>query len=323
MTTIDRRAFVALGLAGALPATAQPQAQWPTKPVRIIVPYPAGGVGDLGTRAFAQRLAARIGQQVVVDNVPGGTQIVGMQALTRAPNDGHTLILASPTSLVLNPALRLQLPYAPEKLALVSTLFTSPLFIIVSNKLPVANVREFIAYAKANPDAVNYVSTGEGSATHLATALFAQQAGVRMKHVPYKGSANANADLVSGEVHVHFDPGAGTLALVADGKLKAIAVSGARRSRSLPNVPTISESGLPYEVVSWWGLAAPEGTPKAIADQIAAATAQAVADASLQEQGLKLAIDYTASTPDEFTAFVASERQRWVGMVRTLGLKPE
>jgi tripartite-type tricarboxylate transporter receptor subunit TctC len=246
-----------------------------------------------------------------------------MQALTRAPNDGHTLILASPTSLVLNPALRLQLPYAPEKLALVSTLFTSPLFIIVSNKLPVTNVREFIAYAKANPDAVNYVSTGEGSATHLATALFAQQAGVRMKHVPYKGSANANADLVSGEVHVHFDPGAGTLALVADGKLKAIAVSGARRSRSLPNVPTISESGLPYEVVSWWGLAAPEGTPKAIAEQIAAATTQAVADASLQEQGLKLAIDYTASTPDEFTAFVASERQRWVGMVRTLGLKPE
>ncbi len=321
--SLTRRALLAAAtlLAAALPV--QAQSPWPSKPVRIIVPYPAGGVGDLGTRAFAQRLSARIGQQVTIDNVPGGTQVVGMQALTRAPNDGHTLILASPTSLVLNPALRLQLPYAPEKLALVSTLFTSPLFIIVSNKLPVANVRDLVAYAKANPDAVNYASTGEGSATHLATALFAQQAGVRMKHVPYKGSAQANADMVSGEVHVHFDPGAGTLALVNDGRLKAIAVSGAKRSKSLPNVPTVTEGGLPYEVVSWWGLAAPEGTPRAITDQIAAATTQAVADAGLQEQGQKLAIEYVGGTPDEFASFVASERQRWVGMVRTLNPKAE
>jgi tripartite-type tricarboxylate transporter receptor subunit TctC len=318
---INRRAFVALGAAAALPATAQ--THWPTKPVRIIVPYPAGGVGDLGTRTFAQRLSARIGQQVVIDTLPGGTQVVGMQALTRAPADGHTLILASPTSLVLNPVLRQQLPYAPEKLALVSNLFTSPLYIIASNKLPVNNVRELIAYAKANPDAVNYASTGEGSATHLATALFAQQAGVRMKHVPYKGSAQANADMVSGEVHLHFDPGAGTLTLVADSKLKALAVSGARRSKSLPNVPTVTESGLPYEVVSWWGLAAPEGTPRAITEQIAAATVQAAADPSLQEQAQKMSIEYAPGTPDEFTSFVAAERQRWVGMVRTLGLKPE
>jgi tripartite-type tricarboxylate transporter receptor subunit TctC len=144
-----------------------------------------------------------------------------------------------------------------------------------------------------------------------------------MKHVPYKGSAQANGDLVSGEVHVHFDPGAGTLALVNDGRLKALAVSGAQRSRTLPDVPTVIESGVPYDVVSWWGLAAPEGTPKAVADQIAGAVALAMTDASLHEQGLKLAIDYAGSTPDEFASFVASERQRWGGMVRTLGLKPE
>lgn len=318
-----RAALVAAACLGATGLPAFAQTAWPTKPVRIIVPYPPGGVGDLGTRAFAQRLAARIGQQVVVENLPGGTQVVGMQALAKAPADGHTLILASPTSLVLNPALRLQLPYAPEKLTLVSRLFSSPLFIIASNKLPANNVRELVAYAKNNPDAVNYASTGEGSATHLATALFAQMTGTRMKHVPYKGSAQANGDLMSGEVHLHFDPGAGTLALVNDGRLKALAVSGAQRSRTLPNVPTVIESGVPYDVVSWWALAAPEGTPKAIADQIAAATAQAVADPSLQEQGLKLAIDYGASTPEEFTAFVASERQRWGGMVRTLGLKAE
>jgi len=320
-----RRAALLLAAASlaALAAPALAQSAWPSRPVRIIVPYPAGGVGDIGTRAFAQRLAARIGQQVVVENIPGGTQVVGMQALVKSPPDGHTLILASPTSLVLNPVLRLQLPYAADKLTLVSRLFSSPLFIISSNKLPASSVRELVAYAKANPEAVNYVSTGEGSATHLATALFAQLTGVKMKHVPYKGSAQANGDLVSGEVHVHFDPGAGTLALVNDGRLKALAVSGAQRSRTLPNVPTVIESGVPYDVVSWWGLAAPEGTPKVVADQIAAAVALAMTDASLHEQGLNLAIDYAGSTPDEFTSFVAGERQRWGGMVRTLGLKPE
>jgi tripartite-type tricarboxylate transporter receptor subunit TctC len=323
-----RRRAALLAAAGALAAAASApawaQASWPTRPVRIIVPYPAGGVGDLGTRAFATRLSARIGQPVLIDNIPGGTQIVGMQALVKAPADGHTLILASPTSLVLNPALRTALPYAPEKLVLVSKLFTSPLYVIASNKLPAANVRELVAYAKANPDAVNYVSTGEGSATHLATALFAQMTGTRLRHVPYKGSAAANGDLMSGEVHVHFDPGAGTLALVRDGRLKALAVSSAQRSRTLPDVPTLIESGVPgYDVVSWWALAAPEGTPRAVAEQIAQAVVQTAAEPALAEQALKMSIDYAGSTPDEFTAFVASERQRWGGMIRTLGLKPE
>ena len=320
-----RRAVVlaAASLLAAVPALAH-QAAWPNKPVRIIVPYPAGGVGDLGTRTFAQRLSARIGQTVTIDNIPGGTQIVGMQALIKAPADGHTLILASPTSLVLNPALRTSLPYAPEKLAMVSKLFTSPLYVIASNKLPANNMKELVAYAKANPNAVNYASTGEGSATHLATALFGQMTGTSLKHIPYKGSANANGDLMSGEVHLHFDPGAGTLALVRDGRLKALAVSSAQRTRSLPDVPTVMESGVPgYEVVSWWVLAAPEGTPKAVTEQIAAAVKATTAEAALQEQALKLSIDYAGSTPDELTAFVNNERTRWTGMVTTLGLKPQ
>lgn len=298
------------------------QPSWPSKPVRIIVPYPAGGVGDLGTRAFATRLSARIGQPVMVENMPGGTQIIGMQALIKAPPDGHTLILASPTSLVLNPALRVSLPYAPEKLTVISKLFNSPLFVIASNKLQANTISELVAYAKANPEAVHYASTGEGSATHLASALFAQMAGVQMKHVPYKGSADANVDLMNGQIQLHFDPGAGTLALVRDGRLKAIAVSGLQRSRSLPNVPTVIEAGLPgYDVHSWWALAAPEGTPPAVAEQIAAAVKQIVADPSLAEQGLKLAIDYGATTPTESAAFVESERRRWGQVIQTLGLK--
>jgi tripartite-type tricarboxylate transporter receptor subunit TctC len=321
---ISRR--TALGAAALLAAgtPAFAQATWPSKPVRIIVPYPPGGVGDLGTRAFATRFSERIGQPVVIDNIPGGTQIIGMQALTRAPADGHTLILASPTSMVLNPALRLTLPYSPDKLTMVSRLFSSPLFVIASNKVPASNVRELVAYGKANPDALNYASTGEGSATHLATALFAQMTGTPMKHVPYKGSSGANADLMSGEVQLHFDPGAGTLALVADGRLKVLAVSGAQRSRTLPNVPTVIESGVPgYDVVSWWALAAPEGTPKAVAEQIAAAVVRTAAEPALTEQGQKLSIDYAGSTPDEFAAFVRSERKLWGGMVQTVGLKAE
>lgn len=324
--SISRRAALT-ATAAALLFAAGPvlaQASWPTKPVRILVPYPAGGVGDLGTRTFATRLSARIGQQVMVENMPGGTQIIAMQALTRAPADGHTLVLASPTSLVLNPALRRTLPYAPEKLVLVSKLFASPLFVIASNKLPASTVAELVAYAKAHPDAVTYASTGEGSATHLATALFAQMTGTRLRHVPYKGSSAANVDLMSGEVSLHFDPGAGTLALVNDGRLKALAVSSTQRSRSLPSVPTVMEAGVPgYDVHSWWGLAAPEGTPKAVADQIAAAVAKTVAEPAMAEQGLKLAIDYVATTPDEFTAFVQNERQRWGQVIRTLDLKPE
>lgn len=305
-------------------AYAQAQTDWPTKAVRIIVPYSAGGVGDLGTRTFASRLASVIGQSVVVENILGGNQIIAMQALSKSMPDGHTLILASPTSLVLNPELRLSLPYAPDKLTMVSKLFTSPLYVITSNKLPARSISDFIAYAKSNPDSVNYVSLGSGSATHLATALFAQMAGIRMRQVPYKGASAANSDLMSGEVQVHFDPGAGTLELVKAGRLNVLATTGANRSRLLPNVPTVSEAGVPgYEVVSWWVLAAPEGTPKRIAQQIASAAAKVIADPETAEQGLKLSIEYGASTPDGLSAFVQQERIRWGGVIRTLGLKPQ
>lgn len=307
-----------------LPVAAQSAEPWPTRPVRIIVPYPAGGVGDLGTRAFAARLADTIGQSVVVENMPGGTQVIGVQAAAKSAPDGHTLVLVSPTSMVLNPALRQSLPYSPDRLTLVSRLFSSPLFVITSNSLPANSIQELIAHAKAHPDEVNYGSTGEGSATHLATELFAQTTGIRMKHVPYKGSAGTNVDLMGGILHVHFDPGAGTLALVKQGRLKALAVTGQKRSRSLPDVPTVMEAGVSgYDVQSWWGLAAPEGVPVDLAERISAAVAKALAAPSLADESLKLAIDYGASTPAEFRAFVGSETKRWGEMIGTLGLKKE
>ena len=295
-----------------------------TKPVRIIVQYPPGGVGDLSTRAFGARFSARIGQPVVVENIPGASQIIGAQALAKSAPDGHTLFIVSPTSLVLNPALRKTLPYAPDKLALVSRLFTSPLYVIVTGKLPVNTLAELIAYAKARPGELNFASIGEGSTTQLATELFSQLAGTQLKHIPYKGTAAINPDLLSGVVHMHFDPGAGTLALVNEGRLKALAVSGPKRAPALPNVPTVIESGVPgYEVLSWWGLAGPEGMPKALAEQVAAAVVQTVADPALVEQASKLSIEYEAGTPEQFAAFVRAEKLRWGQVIRTLGLKQE
>lgn len=312
-------------LAAALLVASSAFAQaWPSKQVRIIVPYPPGGAGDLTTRAFASRFSAKIGQPVVVENLPGASQIIGGQAVARSAPDGHTFVIASPTSQVLNPMLRKSMPYAPDKLTLVSKLFTSPLFVIVSGKLPVNTLGDLVAYAKSRPGVLNYGSIGEGSATHLATALFAQLTGIQMKHIPYKGSAGINPDLLSGELHMHFDPGAGTLALVNDGRLKALAITGSKRSATLPNVPTVFEAGVAsYEVVSWWGLAGPEGMPRALTEQIAASAAQAIADPSLAEQAKKLAMEYEASTPDQFAAFVQAEKQRWGQVIQTLGLKPE
>lgn len=310
--------------AALLLAAAACAQSYPSKPVRIIVPYPPGGAGDLSTRAFAARFSARAGQSVVVENMPGASQIIGVQAAAKSAPDGYTLVLVSPTSMVLNPALRSALPYAPEKLTLISKLFTSPLFVIVSAKLPVSSLGELIVYAKARPGALNYGSIGEGSSSHLATALFAQITGTQFKHIPYKGSAAINPDLLSGELHMHFDPGAGTLALVNDGRLKALAVTGLTRSATLPSVPTVLEAGIAgYAVASWWGLAAPEGVPRALAEQIAELVAQALVDPALAQQARKLAIDYEASTPDQFVVFVQNEKQRWGEVIRTLGLRQE
>jgi tripartite-type tricarboxylate transporter receptor subunit TctC len=311
-------------MAALLGGHAAAAAEWPSKPVRIIVPYPPGGVGDMSTRAFAARFAETIGQPVNVENLPGGNQIIGVQAAASAEPDGHTLVVVTPTSLVLNPALRQTLPYAPEKLTLISQLYSSPLFVIVNPKVPASSIAELIAYAKANPGMLNYASTGEGAATHLITERFNQVADIRMNHVPYKGGSAIAVDLLSGVLQVYFDPGAASLPMVRDGRLRALAVTGTTRSRSLPEVPTVIEAGTNYDVISWWGLGGPEGIPPEVAKRISAAAAKAIGDGSaLADQAIKLGIEYRASSPEEFTAFVDRERNLWGGVVKTLGLKAQ
>jgi len=315
-------AAAALALSLAAPITAA-QA-WPTKPVRVLVPYPPGGIGDTATRAVTTRLATQLGQPFVVENVPGGNQIIATQTAATAAPDGHTLLLVSPTSLVLNPLTRKSLPYDADKLALVTRTFSSPFFLITEPKLPAGTVAELIGLAKAKPRALAYGSLGDGSSAHLAAELFARTAGIEMTHVPYKGTAQSNVDLMNGTLQLIFFPGAGSIPLIKDGRLKALAVTGTKRSPALPQVPTMAEAGVRgYDVESWWGFAAPEGTPRAVLDRIAAAVAQAAADPALAAQFRAQAVEFQAETPEQFQAFYQAEKRKWGSLVQALDIKPE
>lgn len=309
-------------LAAATAATAQ---TWPTKPIRLVIPYPPGGAGDAIARAIGQRMSTSLGQPVLVDNRAGGSQIIAVTAVTAAPPDGYTLLMASGTSLVLNPLLKKDLRYNPETdLALVSRWGSAPNFLLVANTVDARTVPELIAVAKAKPGSLHYGSIGTGSNLHLAGEMFAHAAGINLVHVPYKGTAPALTDLLSGQIQLLFDPGTAGLALARDGKLKLLAVTSKRRVSQYPNTPTMMEGGVPgYDIDSWWGLAAPAKTPRAIVDRLAAAVAQATADTTLQESFAKDAITFESSTPQAFTDYVQAERAMWRRHIANFRIQPE
>lgn len=296
---------------------------YPVKPVRIVSPYPPGGIGDTTTRAVGIRLEKLLGQPIVVQPMPGASQAIAAAAVARAEPDGYTLLLASPTSMVLNPLTRSSLPYDPAGFALVSRMFSSPFIVVVGSQLPATTIGEFIALARKNPGAMNYGSIGEGSSSHLAAALFAQLADIRMTHVPYKGSSGTNVELINGNLQIIFDPGAGTFPLIREGRLRALAVTTAKRVAALPDVPTLAEAGIPLEMEGWFGLVAPGGTPRPVVDRLVSAVAESVRDPALREQFAKFATDFEASTPEEFAQFVKRDAERWAKVAATLGIKPQ
>ncbi|MBC5763025.1 Bug family tripartite tricarboxylate transporter substrate binding protein [Ramlibacter albus] len=297
---------------------------WPSRPVKLIVPYPPGGIGDGIARALALRLSAKTGQPFVVENQPGGNQIPATAAMGRSAPDGHTLLLASPTNLILNPLLQKAIPYDADKFTLISTVATSPFFVLTEPKLPANSIPELIALAKSKPGALAYGSNGEGSSSHLAVELFNQMAGIRMTHVPYKGTSQTNIDLMNGTLQLVFFPAVGSLPLVKDGRLKLLAVTSGRRSAAAPDVPTIAEAGLrDYVVEVWFGLAGPEGMPKLLTEQIAAAVRQALEDPALNRDFAAQAVEFEGSTPEAFRSSLQRERKLWASLVRTLNLKPQ
>ena len=317
-------ALAALTVAGGLPGNASAQ-DYPRKPLRLIVPFPPGGGNDILARSVGQRLADTIGQQIIVDNRGGAGGLIGAEIAAKAVPDGYTLFLASIGNLAFTPALRAKLPYDPVKdFAPVTRLATSVFILVVNPSLPAKSVQELIALAKAKSGQLNYASAGQGSSLHMTAEIFKLATGVNLVHVAYKGSAPALTDLISGQVQVMFGTMPATLPQVKAGKLRALGVSGAKRSAAAPEVPTIAETGVPgFEVLNWYGIVAPSKTPGAIVqklngDLLATLKSPAMIE-SLNTQGLEAA----GGTPEQFGVFIKSEIAKYAKVVKAAGIHVE
>jgi len=317
-------ALAAAGLLTTPTGAARAQA-WPARPVRIIVPYPPGGVGDTFTRALAQQLSARLGQPVLIENKPGASQIIGAEAAAKAAPDGYTLFLGSVTSLAINLRSMKRLPYDPQRdFAPIAMAFSTPLYLVVNPSLPVRNVADLIALARSRPGQLTFASIGQGGSLHLAGELFKSMAGVDMTHVAYKGSAPALADVISGQVNLIFDAGVSALPQVRAGKLRALAVTSSRRNDSTPDIPTVAESGVPgYEATIWFGLVAPAATPPAVVGRLSAEVTQIVRGHAMRERFGPLALDLIGGTPEEFAATIRSEIPKWGKVLQDAKIEPE
>ena len=306
--TVDRRRFLAAAIALAA-ARAGAQPAFPDKPIRIISPYTAGGLGDTLPRALSVVLSPRMGQRVLVENRPGASQVMGTQFVARADNDGYTLLWASTTSMSINTIAQSKLPYDPLKdFAPIGICFTSPLYLLVNPRLPVHSVKELIAYAKAHPGKLSFASGGTGSTNHLAGELFMQQTGIRMLHVPYKGAGPAIVGVIGGEVDLMFE-GAG-IEHARHGQLRALAVASRQRTHGAPDIPTIDEAGVPgFDASVWFGLAAPAGTPPAVLARLASGLQEALKDPQLAKSIGDAEI--TPSSPQAMADRVRSDIAKW------------
>ena len=271
----------------AVPLHAQPAASaYPTKSLRLIVPLAPGGGNDTIARLIGVKISPKLGQQVVIDNRPGAGGIIGVEIVAKAPADGYTLLLANAAVMSIVPHAQQKVPYdALKDFAPVSLIASAPLLVVVHPSLPVRTMKELTALAKARPAAINYASNGVGTGTHLATELYSMMTGVKMVHVPYKGLSLAMTDLMSGQVPLMFSSAVAMLPHVKTGKLRAIAMTGARRSQALPEVPTVAETGLVgYEASSWYGVAAPAGTARAIVERLNKEIVAVVKSKELQDR---------------------------------------
>ena len=324
MIRVVLRTLCALSAVVAIAASAQ--APYPSHPVRIVVPFPAGGTTDILAREVAQRLTQTTGQAFVVDNRPGAGGNIGAEMVAKAPPDGYTMLMGTVGTHAINPSLYAKMPYDHVKDFVPVILVAGvPNVLEINPELPVNSVQELIAYAKANPGKLNFASSGSGTSIHLSGELFKSMTGVQMTHVPYKGSSPALADLAGGQVQLMFDNLPSSLALIKAGKLKPLAVTSLTRSSALPNVPTVAESGLPgFEASSWFGLLAPAGTPKDVVAKINGEVAKWLATPEAKEKlAAQGAIVASGLTPDDFARHIATETTKWQKVVKDSGAKVE
>ena len=308
----------------AFASTADAQS-WPSKPIRIISPYPPAGANDLLARISAPKLSEQLGQPVVVENRAGATGNIGAELVAKAPADGYTLLMGQAGNLTINISLMAKIPFDPVRdFSPVTMVASTPNVLVVHPSLPVRTVKDLIALAKAKPGQINYATSGIGSPGHLAAELLNKSAGIRLVHIPYKGAAPALLDVVAGNAHLYFTSAVSAQPFIPSGRLRMVAVASAKRSPSLPEVPTVAEAGFPeFDVSSWWGVVAPASTPREVVMRLQTEIHRVIAlpeiRAKLAEQGL----DIATNTPEQFAAYIKSETAKWAKLIREVGVKPE
>ena len=298
---------------------------WPAKPLKLVVPYAAGGATDQLARAVAENLGRALAQPVVVENKPGGNTIVGAEMVAKAAPDGYTLFMGSSASLAVNPLLYTKLPYDPKAdFAGISMLATSPLVMVVNPTVPAKTVKEFIALAKSQPGKFNFSSAGNGNPLHLAGELFKTEAGIDMVHIPYNGSAPALAALLGNQVQVMFDVVLTAAPHIKAGKLQALGITGRRRLDILPGVPTVMEAGVPgYEAGIWFAMVVPKATPAAVVTRLNAEVTKLLKQDDMKTRFDGLALELTPSSTEEVSAFSAREQTKWSRLVKEKGIRLE
>ena len=319
---------VVLAVLGSLSSVSQaqnPAVNYPSKPLRLIIPYAAGGLGDTVGRLAAQHLTTSLGQPVLADNRPGASQAIALELAAKATPDGYTLVLGTQSGLIFATAARKSLPYDPLRdIASISMLFTVPYYLIVHPSLPAKNVQELVGLARANPGKYSFGSIGVGSGNHLAMEIFKVRAGIDMVHVPFKGAPQGMLALVAGDLNLTFEGPVTSLPNIRSGKIRALASSGIARTLALPDLPTMAESGLPgFDVVTWFGLSTTGGTPRPIIDRLNREIGEFLKLPSTRARFSDMNLDVVYSTPEAMTARLQSDLPLITKVMRAAGIQPE
>ncbi|OGA01069.1 MAG: hypothetical protein A3H35_17395 [Betaproteobacteria bacterium RIFCSPLOWO2_02_FULL_62_17] len=302
-----------------------PAANYPNKPIRFIIPYAAGGLGDTVGRLAAQHMSTSLGQPVLADNRPGASQAIALDLTAKATPDGYTLVLGTQSGLIFNTAAKKSLPYDPFRdIASISMLFTVPYYLLVHPSLPAKNLQELIALAKANPGKYSFGSIGVGSGNHLAMEILKVRTGIDMVHVPFKGAPQGMLALVAGDLQLTFEGPVTSLPNIRSGKVRALASSGSQRTHALPDLPTMAESGMPgFDVVTWFGLSTTGGTPRPIIDRLNREVGEFLKLPATRDRFNSLNLDIVYSTPEAMTARLKADLPLITKVMRAAGIQPE